>query len=177
MKIRLIPAVMTAVISAGLLIGGWYIHRSVATVGPLERIVAETPGVIEGEPVVDRSSVTIALKLDRNANVRDVYDTIATKGEEMIGKRELNLEFKDGESKELDKVWASILFDIAQAMDHRDYADIPATMKDVQAKHAGIEASSEMDDANVYITLKNSKSEKHIVLPRTPNTMGAWPNV
>ncbi|WP_308639179.1 hypothetical protein [Paenibacillus silvisoli] len=177
MKIRLIPTVLTAVISAGLLIGGWYVHRSVATVGPLERIVAETPGVIAGEPVIDRSSVTIALKLDRQANLRNIYDTIATKGEDMIGKRELKLDFEDNGSKELDDVWASILFDIAQAMDHRNYAEIPETMKDVQAKHAGIEASSEMDDVNVYITLKNSKSVKHIVLPRTPNTIGAWPNV
>ncbi|SDW29326.1 hypothetical protein [Paenibacillus sp. CF384] len=178
MKIRLLPAIITAVITAGLLVGGWYIHRNVATIEPLERIVAETPGVIEGVPVIDRSSVTIALKLDRDASLRDVYDTIATKGDDMIGKRELKLEFRnDNTTKQLDAVWSTMLFDIAQAMEHRNYADIPATLKQVQNKFAGVTAESEMDDVNVYITLKDSKSEKHIVLPRTPNTLGAWPNV
>ena len=46
MKIRLIPTVITVVLSASLLVGGWFIYRNVATVNPLERIVAEVPGVI-----------------------------------------------------------------------------------------------------------------------------------
>ncbi|REE94321.1 hypothetical protein A8990_101113 [Paenibacillus taihuensis] len=178
MKFRMMPAVLTAVISAGVLVGGWFTYHSVAAVKPLERIVAGTPGVVESTPVINRNAVTIDMKLDRDANIRDVYDHIATEGNDIIGDRELKLDFGDTKpSKQLEDVWSSMLFDIAQAMDHREYASIPEAIKQVQAKHPGVTATSEMDDVNVYITLKDETSVKYMVLPRTPNQMGAWPNV
>ncbi|WP_219836575.1 hypothetical protein [Paenibacillus sp. R14(2021)] len=177
MKIRLMPTLLTAIISAGLLVGGWFIYRNAADIKPLERIAAGAPGVVDAQPVIGRSDVTIDLKLERDANVRDVYDTIASQGESIIGSRELTLNIEDtNTSKKLEDVWASTLFDVAQAMDLREYAGIPAAMKQVQNRFPGIAANSEMDETNVYITLKDSDSVKHIVLPRTPNPMGVWPN-
>jgi hypothetical protein len=69
-----------------------------------------------------------------------------------------------------------VLFDVAQAMDHRNYSDIPAAMKRVEQQFTGVHASSEMDDVNVYITLVDGDSAKHIVLPRKPEQLGVWPN-
>ncbi|AZN40758.1 hypothetical protein [Paenibacillus albus] len=178
MKIRLMPAVLTAVISAGLLVGGWFTYHSMAAVKPLERIVAGTPGVLDSTPVINRNTVTIDMKLDRTANIRDVYDHIATEGESIIGDRELKLNVGDAKpSKQLEDVWSTMLFDVAQAMDHREYASIPQATKEAQAKYPAVTVTSEMDDSNVYITLKDDASVKYVVLPRTPNTMGAWPNV
>lgn len=177
MKIRPLPVVLTAVITAGLLIGGWFTYRNEADLKPLDRIATSAPGVVNAQPVVGRSSVTLNLTLNRDANLRNIYDTIATKGNDIIGSKDLKLNIeKAGSSAALDDVWASMLFEVAQAMDHRSYADIPAAMKQAESEHAGIQAESEMDDTNVYITLKDGKGVKYIVLPRTSNTIGAWPN-
>ncbi|SEN27241.1 hypothetical protein [Paenibacillus sp. OV219] len=178
MKIRLMPAVLTAVISASVLVGGWFTYHSVAAVKPLERIVAGTPGVIESTPVINRNTVTIDMKLERDANIRDVYDHIASEGENIIGDRELKLNIGDSKpSKQLEDVWATMLFDVAQAMDHREYGSIPQAIEEAHTKFPAVTATSEMDDSNVYITLKDDTSVKYVVLPRTPNKMGAWPNV
>lgn len=177
MKIRWLPVVITAVLSAIILVGGWYIYRNVATVRPLEQIAATVPGVKEAKPVINRDSVTIELKLDKNADVRDVYDTIAREGGSIIGSRELKLQIDENpDQKRLNDVWSSVLFDVAQAMDHRNYSDIPAAMKRVEQQFTGVHASSEMDDVNVYITLVDGDSAKHIVLPRKPEQLGVWPN-
>ena len=43
-------------------------------------------------------------------------------------------------------LWSSVLFNVAQAMDHRNYSDIPAAMKQAEQKFTGIKATSEMDE-------------------------------
>lgn len=179
MKIRLIPTVITVVLSASLLVGGWFIYQNVATVNPLERIVAEVPGVIGGKPVISNDTVTMDLTLDKDANIRNIYDTIAGEGKSVIGSRELKLSIQPAASEDqqkLNDVWSSVLFDVAQAMDHRNYSDIPGAMKQVEKKFTGVKATSEMDEENVYITLRDGDSAKYIILPRTPDQMGAWPN-
>ncbi|MBM7564533.1 hypothetical protein [Paenibacillus sacheonensis] len=177
MKIRPLPIVLTAVITAALLVGGWFLYRNEADLKPLDRIATSTPGVIDAKPVIGRSSVTLDLTLNRDANLRNVYDTIATEGDDIIGSKELKLNITESEaSGKLEDVWASMLFEVAQAMDHRSYADIPKAMQEAQSKYPGIQASSEMDDTNVYITLKDDKAVKYVVLPRASNTIGVWPN-
>lgn len=177
MKIRILPAILTAVLSAGLLVGGWYTYRNVATLGPLERIVADMPGVSAAAPIIDRDSVTMELTLDRDANVKDVYETIVREGESVIGSRELKFDIQEmGNQEELDKVWSTVLFDIAEAMENRHYTDIPAAMNRLEKQFADVQATSEIDEVNVYITLKNGETVKHIVLPRIAENLGVWPN-
>ncbi|QHW30146.1 hypothetical protein GZH47_04350 [Paenibacillus rhizovicinus] len=177
MKIRPLPVVLTAVITAGLLIGGWFTYRNEADLKPLDRIATSAPGVTNAKPVIGRSSITLNLTLDRDANLRNIYDTIATEGDDIIGSKDLKLNIeKSGSSEKLEDAWASMLFEVAQAMDHRSYSDIPSAMKQAESKNPGIQAVSEMDDTNVYITLKDDKAVKYIVLPRVSNTIGVWPN-
>ncbi|MFC5650768.1 hypothetical protein ACFPYJ_16965 [Paenibacillus solisilvae] len=179
MKIRLMPTLITVVLSASLLVGGWFIYRNVATVQPLERIVAEVPGVVQANPVISNDAVTLDLTLDKDANIRNIYDRIANDGKAVIGSRELKLNIQpvaNEDQTKLDDVWSSVLFDVAQAMEHRNYSDIPAAMKQMEHQFPGVKATTEMDDINVYITLKDGNSAKYMVLPRTPDQMGAWPN-
>ena len=177
MKIRWIPTLITAVLTACLLVGGWYVYRNMATVRPLQTIVSQIPGVKAAKPVISRDSVTLKLMLDKNADVRQVYDRITTDGASVIGSRELHLQIQEeGDQSKLDQVWSSMLFDVAQAMDHRNYSDIPSAMNRVQQQFNGVKATSEMDNVNVYITLRDGNAVKHIVLPRTPDQLGAWPD-
>ncbi|MCQ6557990.1 hypothetical protein [Paenibacillus mendelii] len=177
MKIRVLPTIITAVISAALLIGGWYTYRNFAAVKPLEQIVQSVPGVDTAKPVIGRDAVTMELTLNKDANIRNIYDQIAREGESVIGSRELRLNIQGEQSDStLNDVWASVLFDVAQAMETRKYTEIPAAMKQIETQYKGVQAASEMDEVNVYITLKDGASTKYIVLPRTPDKLGVWPN-
>lgn len=177
MKIRPLPIALTAIITAALLVGGWFMYRNEADMKPLKRIVAETPGVVDAKPVIGRNTVTVSLKLNGDANLRTIYDRIASKGDAIIGSKALKLDIESGTTSErLDNVWASMLFDVAQAMDHRQYADIPKAVEQAQASYPGVTVESEMDDTNVYITLKDGSGVKYEVLPRVSGTIGAWPN-
>ncbi|WP_274651605.1 hypothetical protein [Paenibacillus humicola] len=177
MKIRVIPVIVTAVLTACLLVGGWYVYRNVSTVQPLERIAQDVPGVTAAKPVIGSDTVTLDVKLAPDADIRDVYQSIVQNGAAVIGSRGVKLNVLEEQGgKRLDDAWSSVLFQVAEAMDHRKYSEIPAAMKQVEKQFKGLEARSEIDDTNVYITLKDGNAAKHVVLPRTPDKIGVWPD-
>jgi hypothetical protein len=135
------------------------------------------PGVKAAEPVIGSDTVTVDLTLAPDASLRDVYEKIVTDGASVIGNREVKLNIREEKNGErLEEAWSSMLFKIAEAMEHRNYSEIPSVMKEAEQKFKGLQATSEIDDTNVYITLKDGDAAKHIVLPRKPETFGVWPS-
>src|SRR5438874_2575783 len=77
----------------------------------------------------------------------------------------------------IDKAWGYVLFDVAQAMETHRYATVRDALDKLSAKFPGVTTVTEMDDDNVYITLRDAaaKAVKFVVLPREPATIGVWP--
>jgi hypothetical protein len=75
----------------------------------------------------------------------------------------------------MEKWWSSALFDVAQAMETKQYAQIPVTLQN-RAGESSLKVSTEMDDKYVYITLADGEFSKYVMLSRTPAVMGVWPN-
>lgn len=175
MKPRVVPILITAAITASVLFGGWAIYNQVAVAAPLEQVVKEIEGVVSSEkPVMGRDQVTIELVLAPNANIRNVYETIAANGKDVFGDRRLELEIKEEPSEQLDELWYASLFKVAEAMETKTYSNIPIAMKDAAKSYNDVSVTTEMDDTNVYITIKGKEAIKYVVLPRTPAQLEAW---
>ncbi|MFS0722607.1 hypothetical protein [Paenibacillus sp. 1P07SE] len=174
MRLRLFPLALTAILAAALLLGGWSLYNSMALQKPLTGVVEEVPGVRSAEPVIDRTRVQLRLELERGAGLREIYQAIRSNGADYIGSRQLQLEVVQTPDEQLDDLWSMLLFDIAQAMETRHYADIPAALDRLAGQTEGLTATTEMDADNVYITLENDKAAKYVILPRVPSEMGVW---
>lgn len=170
MKLRVLPIILTVAASAIVLFGGWLLYNQFAVDAPMQKVIKQVEGIASSDaPVIDNKRVTIKLQLDSNANLKTVYDAISKQGKDVIGDRELVLDIKNNDSSEqLDELWSSVLFDVAEAMETKTYSDIPAAMERLANENKGVNSVTEMDDTNVYITIKNESSSKYIVLPRTP---------
>lgn len=176
-KPRVIPVVITAAITSSLLFGGWAIYNQVAVAAPLEQVVKEIEGVATSStPVMTNDQVSIELELEPGANIRSVYENIAASGKDVFGDRKLNLDIQTEPSKQLDELWYAALFQIAEAMENQSYSDIPQAMQDAAKLYNNVTVTTEMDDTNVYITIKDEESVKYVVLPRTPAQMEVWTN-
>lgn len=176
-KPRVIPIIITAAIAASLLFGGWSIYNQVAVAAPLEQAVKEIDNVVKAsKPVMTREQVRIELELAPNANIRTIYETISKNGKDVFGDRELVLQFQTKPNEQLDEIWYASLFEIAEAMETKSYSDIPNAMSEAIKPYKGVTVTTEMDDKNVYITLKNEQSVKYVVLPRTPAQLEVWTN-
>lgn len=175
MRPKVMPVLVTAAITASVLFGGWAIYNQVAVAAPLDKVVNEVDGVISsGKPVMTKENVIIDVVLDPAANVRSVYEAIEKNGSGVFGDRKLELNIETKSDKELDDIWSKALFQVAEAMETKTYSTIPAAVKEAAAGDENVNVTTEMDEDNVYITLKNGDAVKYIVLPRTPAMLEVW---
>jgi len=133
-------------------------------------------GVTAYDPIVTDDRVTVEITLDGTVNLAEVYRNIREQAGSSLGGRELDLVIRQERNEKLEKIWSSALFTIAQAMETRRYADIPEAARKLEAAHSGLSVETEMDEYNVYLTLKLDGAVKYVVLPRQPAVLGVWPN-
>ncbi|MCY9693978.1 hypothetical protein [Paenibacillus alginolyticus] len=175
MKLRLLPVVMSVIISAGVLFGGWFAYTSLAMENPFSDIISKVPGVTSSTMKLDNNQVDIQVSLNPDANLRNVVDRIHKDGASIIGKRTVNIDVKSNPSEKLDQWWSKALFEVAQAMETKHYADIPTTLQKYAEGVPTMKVDSEMDQTYVYIRLTDGDATKFIMLPRT-SQIGVWPN-
>jgi hypothetical protein len=176
MKLRIYPTLITVLVTGVLLFGGWYLYRSFAIEQPLSRIISDVNGVSSSKPVIGRDTVTVKLQLKQGTDIRDVYHRISTDSASIIGGRQLKIDINQTPDPNLERLWSSMLFQVAEGMEKRTYSEIPKALSLLEAQNEGLKASTQMDETNVYITLQNGQAVKYIVLPRIPETIGVWPN-
>ncbi|MCJ8011042.1 hypothetical protein MUG84_04700 [Paenibacillus sp. KQZ6P-2] len=173
MKLRPIPIVLTVVISAALLFGGWFLYRQTTMQGPLQNIAKDYKGVNNAQFDINHNQINVKLDLKPDTNVSGLVNDITTEGKSVVGNRTLNFEFVDHSSDKLNHFWDTAMFSVAEAMDHKKYTDIPVKLQEL-AKDTGIKVQTEMDSKNVYISLSDGSASKYIVLPRDPGKVGVW---
>ncbi|MDP4096609.1 hypothetical protein OIN60_07485 [Paenibacillus sp. P96] len=176
MKLRVLPIALTAIITASVLFGGWFLYRHMAIQNPLQQVVTKYPGVSSAQINIKQDEVILKLVLKPDADLRGLVQQVKKEGQSIIGSRQLKLDIQDRSSAELDAWWSQAMFPIAEAMENKKYTQIPATLETLEQKNAKVQAQTEMDDQNVYIRLKEGQASKFIILPREPETMGVWPN-
>ncbi|MEC0232198.1 hypothetical protein [Paenibacillus alba] len=175
MKLRLLPVVLSVIISAGVLFGGWFAYTSFAMENPLSDIISKVPGVTSSTMKLNSDRVDIEVALSQDASLRTVVDRIHKDGASIIGKRTVNIDVKSNPSDKLELWWSKALFEVAQAMETKHYADIPTTLQKYAAEVPTMKVETEMDQSNVYIRLTDGDATKFIMLPRS-SQIGVWPN-
>jgi hypothetical protein len=174
MKLRFIPILITVAVTSALLFGGWYFYQSSAVENPIKNVILGVQGVNQVTTNINNSQVSIDLKLNKDADLRNLYSTISKEGASLLSSRELKLNLESQTSPELDQWRSSALFEVAQAMDTKHYADIPQVLKARAQEIPGLSVMTEMDETNVYVRLTDGVNSKYIILPRTPAQMGVW---
>ncbi|AWB44973.1 hypothetical protein DCC85_12585 [Paenibacillus sp. CAA11] len=176
MKLRIFPIVATVAVTAVLLFGGWFTYRQMALQGPLEKLVKNYKGVKEAQLDITQSTVGLKLDLKPGTDLKGLVDYINKDGKSLLGNRSLKLDVEDHSSPALDKWWGNAMFPIAEAMENRNYTQIPETLSKLVKTNSSIQATAEMDDQNVYIALTDGQASKFIILPRIPEKIGVWNN-
>ncbi|WP_160647320.1 cation transporter [Chengkuizengella marina] len=174
MKFRPIPILVTLVISFSVLFGGWSLYNSYALTNPMTDIISNIDGVNEVNTAFDADQVTIELTLDPNISIREVIQQIEAEGKSVINDREVTYHIQDDSNHKIDEWWSSSLFDVAQAMENKQYGDIPLKLEQQIHELEGLEVKTEIDDSNVYVQLKLDEHFKVIILPRTPAELEVW---
>ncbi len=176
LKLRPVPFVISLVVSATVLFGGWFLYHSYAMESPLHELVGKQTGVESVNSQIDNDQVTFNLELNQEASLRTIYAEIVRDEQSILGDRAVKLNITNPPHPELESIWSNLLFDVAEAMEQREYSRIPLLLNEEAVKHDGIHVSAEMDSTNVYIKLTKGEESKFVVLPRVSAQLGVWPN-
>jgi len=176
-KIKLIPITITAALTAAILFGGWFAYRHYGLEKPLDKVANAIPGVDSAKIAMTNGTVKVDVELAPDAELGTVYRKLKKDGAAEIGARQLELQATAKTSSErLEKAWSYSLFDVAEAMENRKYSGVRDAMDGLSDQFPGVSVKTDMDENNVYVSLKDGDAAKFVVLPRQPATLGAWPN-
>jgi len=179
LKLHLVPVLLTSLLSAALLFGGYFLYRQFALQEPLQKIVSGYEGVNDSHITINRSEVTLKLDLQPGTKLRDLVQHVSTEGKSVIDGRQLKLDVEQHSNAVLDEYWDNAMFSVAEAMESRTYTLIPAKLDELKTQNSeykDIVATTEIDETNVYVSLSNGNESKYIILPRQPATLGVWNN-
>jgi hypothetical protein len=175
-KLKILPITITAALTAALLFGGWFAYGHYGVEQPLDRVANAIDGVESAQIEMSAGQVKVNLQLAPNADLGEIYRRIKDDGASEIGGKQLELSASAKASPKLDKAWSYSLFDVAEAMENRKYSGIRDAMANLSKQFPGVTVSTDMDEENVYISMRDGDSAKFVVLPRQPAMLGAWPN-
>ncbi|MFC5531794.1 hypothetical protein [Cohnella yongneupensis] len=176
MKLKILPLTITAALTAALLFGGWFAYRHYGIEKPLDRLAGAVPGVTSAVVTTTNGQVNIDVRLKQDADVSEVYRKVKSDGASEIGGKKFTLTAEGQTNERLDKAWSYALFDVAQAMENRQYTGIREAMNKLSEQFPGMTADTSMDEDNVYVTLRDGTAAKFVILPRQPATLEVWPN-
>lgn len=174
MKLRIVPIVLTVVISASVLFGGWFLYQQMALQQPLADTISQYDGVKSSHIDIKQDTVTVKLDLEPETNLRGLVEHINKEGKSVVGKRELKIEVEDHSSDQLNQWWEKAMLPVAEAMDNKQYTDIQTSLDTLAKNDPNLKANAQIDADNVYVSLSDGKSGKFIILPRQPGEMEVW---
>ena len=149
-------------------------YHSYALQSPLTERINSLDGVIRAEATVEPDTVHITLQLAPDASLRHIMQAIRLKGLP-ISKIENWLFVLIIRGTLLEEWWQSVLFDIAEAMETKNYSAIPDILEQKKSKFDELEATAEIDDQYVYIRLVHKDQAKFVMLPRIPPQLAGGP--
>lgn len=174
MKLRIVPIVLSVLVSASVLFGGWFLYRQMALQSPLNSVVSQYEGVKSAQINIKQDTVTLKLDLKPETDLRGLVSHINKEGKDVIGKRQLKIEVADHSSAALNQWWDSAMLSVAEAMDNRKYTDIQSSLEQLAKNSPNLKARAQIDEQNVYVSLSDGKAGKFIILPRQPGKMEVW---
>ncbi|WP_274364634.1 hypothetical protein [Paenibacillus thermotolerans] len=176
MKLRLLPIMITVVVSSVLMFGGWFVYQTMALQDPLTHDVGAVEGVKHVQIDMDRSSAVVKIELENGVSLDKTYAAVEEAAHNVLGDKPVTIEVANGGSEALDSIWEQAMFDVATAMETKQYTLIPKRLNELVQANDGLHASTKMDDKYVYVTLTQGADTKYVVLPRIPVTLGVFPN-
>lgn len=154
-----------ALLAMAALLGGWTAWRHYGVEQPLHRLAQQMPGVLEAETEWKPDRVRMRLRLSPEADLPAIVRRLETEGSAALGRRTLEFEFVQDAGDRLESLWQDVIFEVAEAMEHRSYSEVRDLVLGLGERHPGIEATARMDDRYVYIRLKEGDRAKFVLLP------------
>lgn len=166
MKLRLSVILTSFISTLVLLFAVWYIHLTWFVEKPIEQDLAAIDGVRDVAIVRSREQVRVELTLNDDAELKAVHEAALDAVESLAKGRELNIQFREHPSREMEEAWHELQFHVEEALSHHQYRRLPeiaAAMKEqLQLEKAIADINAEF----VYFQFQKGEYRLYQIYPR-----------
>ncbi|RJG24536.1 quinolinate synthase [Paenibacillus thiaminolyticus] len=176
-NIRIVPTLLIMLLTGGILFGGWAVYQTKYVQQPVDRVMRQHAAITKYQVDWHSDTLSIQIQADPNADIREVVQKLNTDIAPYAKGKKVQIEYiNENSTPSIDKWWSQALFDVAQAMVHQNYSDIPKKLQELKTNQPDLEVVTEMDNQYVYIQLKDKQGSKTMLLPLDGTAMGVWPH-
>lgn len=176
-NIRITPTLLIMLLTGGILFGGWAVYQTKYVQEPVDRVMRQQVEIMNYQVDWQSDTLNIQIQTDSGANIREVVQKLNTDIAPYAKGKNMRIEYmNENSTSSIDQWWSQAMFDVAEAMVHRNYSDIPKKLQELKTKQPGLEVVTEMDNQYVYIQLKDKQGGKTMLLPLDGTAMGVWPH-
>jgi len=174
--IKIKPFLITFIISLAVITMLWFGYLYFGVQKPLN-IELQGANYSTAQYKADSSTKMLYISLTPDTSVS--LDKAVHELSEIISKSKysnytVNFEVISASNDPLDSIWSHSLFQMADMMANKRYANIPQYLNQLQLENKGLQVDSAIDDRYVYITLRDEAAIKYILLPLKDQTMEVW---
>lgn len=158
------PIMFSLVSSLIILFGGWYTYQQFYVQKPVEDFIASKQNVVLKHLEINNNQVEIDVDFKDPTtyanDYKDIYDFIH---ERNLGKTVTIHLPNQGDG--LKKLWDQQYFGLAQALELKEYGQIPKIVEDMKKNGKLDQSVARMDDQNIYLYMQEGKDRLYAVLP------------
>lgn len=171
MNIRPLPILISFLVTACLLFGGWYVYGEQFVKKPIRDEIGKMSGVSLHELKVGRQQVNMVISLNDPKKFQSNYQQIKRIAAEKAGNKKVVIDFKPAEN-EMQTIWEDIQLQIAEAIDLHQYSRIQQVFESLKGKKVITDYVLRIDDEAIYIYMAKGDSPFYKVLTRTKEVNG-----
>lgn len=164
-RIRLVPVILIALISLGVLVAGWYTYQRVNVVNPLKTGLQSVSGV-QSVQVQTGNPDVVEVRLGKVKDLQTTYSSISRITTSTLGSS-VDVRLQDNRDDELTTAeQQSFKPFLYEAVAKGNFPEMFNTVRQNAAK-MNIDARVTMDDHNIYVQLIKDSHYLYDVLPYT----------
>ncbi|HIW34549.1 MAG TPA: hypothetical protein IAA29_17375 [Candidatus Paenibacillus intestinavium] len=175
---KLKPMIIAFIVTIIVVVTGGFTYQYVAQQKPLENQLKQAQFSEVTLPIVeDGDRVFIEIAPLPNVTLEEaVHEIELIMSQHSYKSNLVTISLTKQEQRELDSLWDTQLFNVAEVMSLQQYSKLPSLMNSLEQQNIGFEANATIDDNYVYITIRKDMQVKHILLPIHNQEMEVWRN-
>jgi copper chaperone CopZ len=162
-KFRFVVAGLAFVVTLALLFAGWNLYRTYGLVRPVERQVAQIPGVERVSVSVAGKTALVRVTLGAVDDLKSTYQSIQRTVSDRLGSQVI-VELQGHSSPSLDRWWDEQQPLLYEDLEKSNFRDLVMALQNNAAEHH-LRCRVTMDAAHIYVQASDERAYLYQVVP------------
>ncbi|MGD8189254.1 hypothetical protein ACQCN2_04550 [Brevibacillus ginsengisoli] len=165
MQLRKAPILISLLVTMALLFGGWFLYQKVEVEEPIRTEISGMTSATLADLQINKDQILIKLTVTNPDKFPAEYMDLQNYIAQDITNKKVEVDLTN-QNPALKQIWMDGTFAFTEALDLREYSKIPQLVSDWKVKNHLDNASTAMDQNNIYVFLKRGSEEYYTIVPR-----------